>query len=178
MGRMPSAVGYQPTLAAEVGALQERITSTLSGSITSVQAVYVPADDYSDPAPATVFAHLDATVALERTIAELGTLPGRRSFGLELAHPRPEHRRRGALSHGARGAECLAAIPGPAGYHRHPGCARAKRRRSVARGTSAQSSALFVSANVRGIILYPSARDVTCPSPRRCAAFEPFSMAR
>jgi len=75
MGRMPSAVGYQPTLAAEVGALQERITSTLSGSITSVQAVYVPADDYSDPAPATVFAHLDATVALERTIAEMGFYP-------------------------------------------------------------------------------------------------------
>jgi F-type H+-transporting ATPase subunit beta len=75
MGRMPSAVGYQPTLASEVGALQERITSTLSGSITSVQAVYVPADDYSDPAPATVFAHLDATVALERTIAELGLYP-------------------------------------------------------------------------------------------------------
>ena len=75
LGRMPSAVGYQPTLAAEVGALQERITSTSRGSITSVQAVYVPADDYSDPGPATVFAHLDATVALERSIAELGIYP-------------------------------------------------------------------------------------------------------
>ena len=70
MGRMPSAVGYQPTLAAEVGALQERITSTASGSITSVQAVYVPADDYTDPGPATVFAHLDGTIALDRSIAE------------------------------------------------------------------------------------------------------------
>src|SRR3546814_6418049 len=69
---MPSAVGYQPTLAAEMGQLQERITSTKVGSITSVQAVYVPADDYTDPAPATVFAHLDATVSLERSIAERG----------------------------------------------------------------------------------------------------------
>ena len=75
LGRMPSAVGYQPTLAAEVGALEERITSTSKGSITSVQAVYVPADDYSDPAPATVFAHLDAAITLERSIAELGIYP-------------------------------------------------------------------------------------------------------
>jgi F-type H+-transporting ATPase subunit beta len=75
LGRMPSSVGYQPTLAAEVGQLEERITSTQRGSITSVQAVYVPADDYSDPAPATVFAHLDATIALERSIAELGIYP-------------------------------------------------------------------------------------------------------
>jgi F-type H+/Na+-transporting ATPase subunit beta len=75
LGRMPSSVGYQPTLAAEVGQLEERITSTHRGSITSVQAVYVPADDYSDPAPATVFAHLDATIALERSIAELGLYP-------------------------------------------------------------------------------------------------------
>jgi len=75
MGRMPSSVGYQPTLAAEVGQLEERITSTVRGSITSVQAVYVPADDYSDPAPATVFAHLDATISLERSIAELGIYP-------------------------------------------------------------------------------------------------------
>ena len=75
LGRMPSAVGYQPTLATEMGALQERITSTRNGSITSVQAVYVPADDYTDPAPATTFAHLDATTALERAIASLGIYP-------------------------------------------------------------------------------------------------------
>jgi F-type H+-transporting ATPase subunit beta len=75
LGRMPSAVGYQPTLAAEMGQLQERITSTKVGSITSVQAVYVPADDYTDPAPATVFAHLDATISLERGIAERGIYP-------------------------------------------------------------------------------------------------------
>ena len=75
LGRMPSAVGYQPTLATEMGALQERITSTKNGSITSVQAIYVPADDLTDPAPATTFAHLDATTVLERSIAELGIYP-------------------------------------------------------------------------------------------------------
>ena len=75
LGRMPSAVGYQPTLANDIGALQERITSTKTGSITSVQAVYVPADDLTDPAPATTFAHLDATTVLERSIAELGIYP-------------------------------------------------------------------------------------------------------
>ena len=75
LGRVPSAVGYQPTLATEMGALQERITSTKTGSITSVQAIYVPADDLTDPAPATTFAHLDATTVLSRSIAELGIYP-------------------------------------------------------------------------------------------------------
>jgi F-type H+-transporting ATPase subunit beta len=75
LGRMPSAVGYQPTLATEMGALQERITSTRKGSITSMQAIYVPADDYSDPAPVATFTHLDATIALERSISEQGLYP-------------------------------------------------------------------------------------------------------
>ena len=75
LGRIPSAVGYQPTLATDMGALQERITSTKDGSITSVQAVYVPADDLTDPAPATTFTHLDSTVVLNRAIAELGIYP-------------------------------------------------------------------------------------------------------
>ncbi|HHX81940.1 MAG TPA: F0F1 ATP synthase subunit beta, partial [Pseudomonadaceae bacterium] len=75
LGRMPSAVGYQPTLAEEMGQLQERITSTKTGSITSIQAVYVPADDLTDPSPATTFAHLDATVVLSRDIAQLGIYP-------------------------------------------------------------------------------------------------------
>jgi F-type H+-transporting ATPase subunit beta len=75
LGRMPSAVGYQPTLLTEMGELQERITSTKKGSITSVQAIYVPADDYTDPAPATTFAHLDATTNLSRQISELGIYP-------------------------------------------------------------------------------------------------------
>ena len=75
LGRMPSAVGYQPTLSTEMGELQERITSTKKGAITSVQAIYVPADDYTDPAPATTFAHLDATTNLSRAIVELGIYP-------------------------------------------------------------------------------------------------------
>jgi F-type H+-transporting ATPase subunit beta len=75
LGRMPSAVGYQPNLAQEMGELQERITSTQSGSITSVQAIFVPADDITDPAPATTFAHLDATTVLDRRIVELGIYP-------------------------------------------------------------------------------------------------------
>jgi len=75
LGRIPSAVGYQPTLATDLGGLQERITTTKSGSITSVQAVYVPADDLTDPAPATTFAHLDATTVLSRALTELGIYP-------------------------------------------------------------------------------------------------------
>ncbi|KAF5093980.1 hypothetical protein D0Z03_002234, partial [Geotrichum reessii] len=75
LGRIPSAVGYQPTLATDMGALQERITTTQKGSVTSVQAVYVPADDLTDPAPATTFAHLDATTVLSRSISELGIYP-------------------------------------------------------------------------------------------------------
>ena len=75
LGRMPSAVGYQPTLATEMGQLQERITSTNVGSVTSIQAIYVPADDYTDPAPATTFAHLDATTNLERKLSEMGIYP-------------------------------------------------------------------------------------------------------
>ncbi len=75
LGRMPSAVGYQPTLGTEMGELQERITSTRTGSITSVQAIYVPADDLTDPAPATAFTHLDATTVLSRQISELGIYP-------------------------------------------------------------------------------------------------------
>jgi F-type H+-transporting ATPase subunit beta len=93
LGRMPSAVGYQPTLATEMGELQERITSTRQGSITSMQAVYVPADDYSDPAPVATFTHLDATIAL-----------------VYLAHPRPEHRRRRALRGRARSSASAATL--------------------------------------------------------------------
>ena len=75
LGRMPSAVGYQPTLATEMGFMQERITSTKRGSITSIQAIYVPADDLTDPAPATTFAHLDGTVVLSRKLVEKGIYP-------------------------------------------------------------------------------------------------------
>jgi F-type H+-transporting ATPase subunit beta len=87
LGRMPSAVGYQPTLATEMGRMQERITSTKSGSITSVQAVYVPADDLTDPAPATTFTHLDATTVLSRKIAELGIFPAVAKFAERIIIP-------------------------------------------------------------------------------------------
>jgi F-type H+-transporting ATPase subunit beta len=98
LGRIPSAVGYQPTLATDMGALQERITTTTKGSITSVQAIYVPADDLTDPAPATSFAHLDAqTVLVAHAGVREGDLPGRRSARLQLAPARSPHRRRGAL---------------------------------------------------------------------------------
>ena len=126
LGRMPSAVGYQPTLATEMGALQERITSTKNGSITSVQAVYVPADDLTDPAPATTFAHLDATTVLDRGIASLGIYPA--SSGLHLPYPLPRSFGSGAL----RGRPCRSADPpalqGAAGHHRHYGYGRAERR--------------------------------------------------
>ena len=104
LGRMPSAVGYQPTLAEEMGRLQERITSTKVGSITSIQAVYVPADDLTDPSPATTFAHLDSTVVLSRDIASLGIYPGGRPARLDLAPARPARRRRGALQTSRAGA--------------------------------------------------------------------------
>ena len=127
LGRMPSAVGYQPTLGTEMGALQERITSTKRGSITSVQAIYVPADDITDPAPATTFAHLDATTVLDRAIVGAGHLPRGGPAGLDLAHPRSQDRGRGALRGGARGAADPAALQGPAGHHRHPRHGRAVR---------------------------------------------------
>ena len=99
LGRMPSAVGYQPTLATEMGQLQERITSTSKGSVTSVQAIYVPADDLTDPAPANTFAHLDSTTVLSRGARRAGDLPGRRPARLDLARARPRDRLRRALRH-------------------------------------------------------------------------------
>ena len=93
LGRMPSAVGYQPTMASEMGALQERITSTKDGSVTSMQAVYVPADDITDPAPVATFAHLDSTIILDRAISELGIYPAVDPLKSDLAHARPPGRR-------------------------------------------------------------------------------------
>ena len=97
LGRIPSAVGYQPTLSTDMGALQERITSTNKGSITSVQAVYVPADDLTDPAPATSFAHLDATTVLNRAISELGIYPAVDPLDSTQPRARAARRRPGAL---------------------------------------------------------------------------------
>ena len=127
LGRMPSAVGYQPTLADEMGELQERITSTRGRSITSMQAIYVPADDYTDPAPATTFAHLDATTELDRADLREGHLPGGGPADLDVADPGPAVRRRRALPGRQRGEADPAAVQGPAGHHRHPRHRRALR---------------------------------------------------
>ena len=130
LGRMPSAVGYQPTLGTEMGQLQERITTTTKGAITSLQAVYVPADDYTDPAPATTFAHLDATISLERSIADRGIYPAvdplaSTSRILDPGIVGEEHYRT------AREVQrVLQRYPGSPGHHRHPGRRRALRRRS------------------------------------------------
>ena len=97
LGRMPSAVGYQPTLQTEMGALQERITSTKSGSITSVQAVYVPADDLTDPAPATTFAHLDATTVLREIHCRTWYLSSSRPIGIYFPYSGSSYRRTGAF---------------------------------------------------------------------------------
>ncbi len=113
LGRTPSAVGYQPNLAEEMAELQERITSTKHGSITSMQAVYVPADDLTDPAPATTFGHLDSTVVLERSLAAQGALP---CGGARYPPPpRPWLRKSWnlALRSGARRADGTAALQGP-----------------------------------------------------------------
>ena len=118
LGRMPSAVGYQPNLASEMGALQERITSTNKGSITSVQAIYVPADDYTDPAPATTFAHLDATTNLSRAISELGIYPAVDPLASTSRILDPERHRRGTLRCGSVGEANSAALQGSPGHHR------------------------------------------------------------
>ncbi len=118
---MPSAVGYQPTLAEEMGVLQERITSTKTGSITSVQAVYVPADDLTDPSPATTFAHLDATVVLSRQIASLGIYPAVDPLDSTSRQLDPLVVGQGTLRHRAWRTVPAATLPGAERHHRHPG---------------------------------------------------------
>ena len=157
LGRMPSAVGYQPTLLSEMGQLQERITSTKKGSITSVQAIYVPADDYTDPAPATTFAHLDATTNLSRQIAELGIYPAvdPLASSSRILDPRvigDEH------YNVARTREAdPAALQGPAGHHRDSrhrravGRRQAGGRRARARFSCFLSQPFFVAAQFTGL---------------------------
>ena len=149
LGRMPSAVGYQPTLLTEMGELQERITSTKNGSITSVQAIYVPADDYTDPAPATTFAHLDATTNLSRQIAELGIYPAVDPLASTSRILDPAHPRRGALRGRPRGEADPAALQGPAGHHRDSRHRRALGRGPHHRRARAQAAALPVAAVLR-----------------------------
>ena len=146
LGRIPSAVGYQPTLGTDMGALQERITSTQKGSITSVQAIYVPADDLTDPAPAATFAHLDATTVLSRGIAEKGIYPAVDPLELDLAPARPSRRRRGALRGRPQGAGGAAALQVPAGHHRHSRHGRVVGRGQGDRRPRPQDRALHVAA--------------------------------
>ena len=149
LGRMPSAVGYQPTLLTEMGELQERITSTKKGSITSVQAIYVPADDYTDPAPATTFAHLDATTNLSRQIAELGIYPAvdPLASSSRILDPRvigDEH-----YDVAQQREADPAALQGPAGHHRDSRHRRAVGRRQAGGVARAQDPALPVAAVLR-----------------------------
>ncbi len=125
LGRMPSAVGYQPTLADEMGELQERITSTRGRSITSLQAVYVPADDYTDPAPFTTFTHLDATTELSRQIASLGIYPAVDPLASTSNILAPEIVGPASLRRRTAHPERAAALQGAPGHHRDPRSRRA-----------------------------------------------------
>ena len=157
LGRMPSAVGYQPNLATEMGELQERITSTNKGSITSVQAIYVPADDYTDPAPATAFAHLDATTNLSRDIAALGIYPAVDPLASTSRILDPQHRRQGSLRRRADGEGDPAALQGSAGHHRHSRYRRTLRRRQADRGARPQDP----EASSRSRSTWPSSSPVS-----------------
>ena len=172
LGRMPSAVGYQPTLADEMGVLQERITSTRGHSITSMQAIYVPADDITDPAPHTTFAHLDATTVLSRPISELGIYPAVDPLDSTSPHPRPALRRRGALPRRAAGQGDPAALQGPAGHHRDPRHRRALRGGQGPRQPGPPDPAVPVAEHLRR-------RGVHRPSTARsCRSTRPSTRSR
>ncbi len=160
LGRIPSAVGYQPTLATDMGALQERITTTQKGSITSVQAIYVPADDLTDPAPATSFAHLDATTVLSRPIAEKGIYPAVDPLDSTSRMLSPTRRRRRALQCRPPGAADPATLQGAAGHHRHSRHGRAIRRGQDCGCARPQDRAVPVATLPRGRGLHRRARRV------------------
>ena len=167
LGRMPSAVGYQPTLADEMGQLQERITSTRGHSITSMQAIYVPADDITDPAPHTTFAHLDATTVLSRPISEKGIYPAvdpldSTSRILDAAVHRP-----GALRRREPDQADPAALQGAAGHHRDPRHRRAVRRGQGHRRPGAAHRAVPVAEHLRGRAVHRHRRARSCRSRRR-----------
>ena len=177
LGRMPSAVGYQPTLADEMGELQERITSTRGRSITSLQAVYVPADDYTDPAPFTTFTHLDATTELSRQIAALGIYPAVDPLVVHLQHPLPRGRRGSPLQRRTAGAGGAAALPRAPGHHRHP-----RPRRAVGGGPGggqpgAQDPALLVPALLRRARSSRASPACSSPWTRPSSPLRPWWMA-
>ena len=172
LGRMPSAVGYQPNLATEMAALQERITSTKKGSITSLQAVFVPADDYTDPAPATTFGHLDSTIRLERYHHRARHLPGGRPADLDLARARPARRRPGALRRRPRDAAGPPALPRPPGHHRDPRHRRAVRGGQGDRRPGPPAPALHEPAVLRRPRCSPAAPASTSPIKDTVASFK------
>ena len=177
LGRIPSAVGYQPTLATDMGTLQERITTTHKGSVTSVQAIYVPADDLTDPAPATSFAHLDATTVLSRDIAAKGIYPAVDPLDSTSRMLVAAHRRRGALRGGAPGAADFAALQGAAGHHRHSRHGRIVGRGQDRRGARAQDRAFPVAAVLRRRSLHRLARASWSISPTPSRASRAFAKA-
>ena len=150
LGRMPSAVGYQPNLADEMGLLQERITSTRGHSITSMQAIYVPADDLTDPAPATTFAHLDATTVLSRPISEKGIYPAVDPLESTSRILDPRYITPGALRHRPAHQGHPAEVQGPAGHHRDPRYRRAERGRQDHRLPRPPHRALPLAEHLRG----------------------------
>ena len=146
LGRMPSAVGYQPTLATEMGQLQERITSTNRGAITSVQAVYVPADDPTDPAPAAAFGQLDAFIYLERAISEKGIYPAVDPLASSSRVLDPQYVGERHYDCRPAGADDLAALPRAAGHHRHPGRRRVERDGQAGRASRPADGAVPLAA--------------------------------
>ena len=161
LGRMPSAVGYQPTLASEMGQLQERITSTRTGSVTSVQAIFVPADDLTDPAPANTFAHLDSTVVLSRAIVEKGIYPAVDPLDSTSRALQPGDRLRRPLPDRDRRPPDPPALQGPPGHHRHPRHGRAHRRGQARRRPRAADRAVPVAAELRRRAVHGHARAST-----------------
>ena len=177
LGRMPSQVGYQPTLETEMGQLQERITSTRKGSVTSVQAIYVPADDLTDPAPASVFAHLNATTTLSRAISEKGIYPAVDPLDSTSTILKPDILGEEHFRGRQRGQGDPAALQGAAGHHRDPRHRRALRRGQADGAARAQDRALPVAAVLRRRAVHRHARASTCRSPRRSAASRRSSRA-
>ena len=170
LGRMPSAVGYQPTLAEEMGRLQERITSTKVGSITSIQAVYVPADDLTDPSPATTFAHLDSTVVLSRDIASLGIYPAVDPLDTTSRQLDPNVVGAEHYDDGARRPGHAAALQGAARHHRHPRHGRAVAGGQAGRRARAPDPALPVAAVPRRRGVHRQPGQVRLARRRRSAA--------
>ena len=165
LGRMPSAVGYQPTLADEMGELQERITSTKGRSITSVQAVYVPADDYTDPAPFTTFTHLDATTNLSRDVFAKGIFPAVDPLASTSTILQPDVVGERHYACSLRGRADPAALQGAAGHHRHPRHRRAGRGGQGPGRPGPQDREVPRPAHVRGRELHRASQGRRCRSP-------------